>query len=126
LFLPPVRAAYPPIAENSIASGLSVYALGVAALQYSDNTALNLLLKLPGGSAAVNRFARSVGDEVFRLECRAPELNSALPTDERAAAAGALCHQARDFSRARKERQGRRERALRATAVCLSALISVS
>lgn len=52
-------------------------------LRISDNTAGNLLLDELGGPGAVTAFTRSLGDQVTRLDRREPELNSAVPGDDR-------------------------------------------
>jgi beta-lactamase class A len=54
-----------------------------AAVQVSDNTAGNLLLKTIGGPSAITDFARSIGDDRTRLDRWEIELNSALPGDPR-------------------------------------------
>jgi beta-lactamase class A len=54
-----------------------------AALQVSDNTAGNLLLKTIGGPQAITAFARSIGDGRTRLDRWETELNSAVPGDPR-------------------------------------------
>lgn len=54
-----------------------------AALQVSDNTAANLLLKTIGGPPAITAFARSIGDGRTRLDRWETELNSAIPGDPR-------------------------------------------
>lgn len=54
-----------------------------AALQVSDNTAANLLLRTIGGPPAVTAFARSIGDQQTRLDRWETELNSAIPGDLR-------------------------------------------
>lgn len=54
-----------------------------AALQVSDNTAGNLLLKAIGGPPAITAFARSIGDPSTRLDRWETELNSAIPGDPR-------------------------------------------
>lgn len=54
-----------------------------AALQVSDNTAGNMLLKTIGGPPAVTAFARSIGDPSTRLDRWETELNSAVPGDPR-------------------------------------------
>jgi beta-lactamase class A len=54
-----------------------------AALQVSDNTAGNLLLKTIGGPPAITAFARSIGDPRTRLDRWETELNSAIPGDPR-------------------------------------------
>lgn len=57
--------------------------LSAATLQYSDNTAMNLILTQLGGPAKLTEFARSIGDKSFRLDRPEPELNTAIPGDER-------------------------------------------
>ncbi|HWT72512.1 MAG TPA: class A beta-lactamase [Oxalicibacterium sp.] len=74
---------YSPITEKHVGDGMTVAALCAAAIQYSDNTAGNLLIDLLGGSAAVTAFARAVGDMQFRLDRRETELNTAIPGDPR-------------------------------------------
>ncbi|MCR6475310.1 class A beta-lactamase [Variovorax sp. ZS18.2.2] len=74
---------YSPITEKNIATGMTVAELCAAAVQYSDNTAANLLMKGLGGPPAVTAFARSLGDEAFRLERWETELNTAIPGDLR-------------------------------------------
>ena len=54
-----------------------------AALQVSDNTAGNLLLKAIDGPPGITAFARSVGDDRTRLDRWETELNSAIPGDPR-------------------------------------------
>jgi beta-lactamase class A len=54
-----------------------------AAVQVSDNTAGNLLLKTIGGPPAITAFARSIGDDRTRLDRWETELNSAIPGDPR-------------------------------------------
>lgn len=54
-----------------------------AALQVSDNTAGNLLLKRLGGPPAITAFARSIGDDRTRLDRWETELNSAIAGDPR-------------------------------------------
>lgn len=49
----------------------------------SDNTAGNRMIDVLGGPSEVTAFARSVGDEAFRLDRREPDLNSAERDDER-------------------------------------------
>ncbi len=75
---------YAPIAKKHLAEGgMSLAALCAAAIEYSDNTAANLLLQNIGGPAGLTRFVRSLGDEKTRLDRIEPDLNSALPGDER-------------------------------------------
>lgn len=74
---------YSPITEQHLDSGMTIAELCAAALQYSDNTAVNLLMKQLGGPAAITAYARSIGDTTFRLDRWETELNSAIPGDER-------------------------------------------
>ncbi|CNL64176.1 class A beta-lactamase BlaA [Yersinia proxima] len=75
--------SYAPITRKNLAHGMTVSELCAATIQYSDNTAANLLIKQLGGLAAVNQFARSIGDQMFRLDRWEPDLNTALPNDPR-------------------------------------------
>lgn len=72
-----------PVTGKRVAEGMTVDALCEATLQYSDNTAANLLMKQIGGPAAVTAYARSIGDSEFRLDRWETELNSAIPGDVR-------------------------------------------
>jgi beta-lactamase class A len=75
---------YAPVTKAHLKEGgMTLGALSEAAIEESDNTAGNLLLDAIGGSAGVTNFARSLGDEVSRLDRKEPELNSAIPGDER-------------------------------------------
>ncbi|MET8162665.1 class A beta-lactamase [Streptomyces sp. NPDC005329] len=68
-----------PVTQEHVADGLTIAELSAAAIQRSDNTAGNLLLREIGGPAGLTRFARSVGDRVTRLDRWEPDLNSAEP-----------------------------------------------
>ncbi|WP_243310210.1 class A beta-lactamase [Fundidesulfovibrio agrisoli] len=72
-----------PAAKERVGKGMTVTELCSAAMQVSDNTAANLLLRLLGGPEALTAFARSIGDEAFRLDRWEPELNTAIPGDPR-------------------------------------------
>jgi beta-lactamase class A len=74
---------YSPITEKHVEDGMTVTALCAAAIQYSDNTASNLLMKILGGPRAVTKFARSIGDRQFRLDRWETALNSSIPGDRR-------------------------------------------
>lgn len=52
-------------------------------MQHGDNTAANLLLDALGGQDEFNRFVAALGDQKFRLDRHEPDLNSALPGDDR-------------------------------------------
>ncbi|MCV7289988.1 class A beta-lactamase [Mycolicibacterium wolinskyi] len=72
-----------PITEPRAGSEMTLGELCAAALQRSDNTAGNLLLKTIDGPAGITAFARSIGDERTRLDRWEVELNSAIPGDPR-------------------------------------------
>jgi len=76
--------AYAPVTRRHLAEGgMTVAALIEAALEYSDNTAANLLLGTIGGPGGVTTFVRRLGDDITRLDRLEPELNSAVPGDPR-------------------------------------------
>ncbi|BBY66252.1 class A beta-lactamase [Mycolicibacterium helvum] len=72
-----------PRTEPNVGKPMALSDLCAAALQVSDNTAANLLLRVIGGPPAITAFARSIGDERTRLDRWETELNSALPGDPR-------------------------------------------
>ena len=74
---------YNPITEKHLDTGMTLGELGAAAIQYSDNVAMNKLIAQLGGPAKVTQFARSLGDETFRLDRTEPSLNTAIPGDNR-------------------------------------------
>ena len=78
-----VFVEWSPITGKHVDGELSVAQLCAATLQYSDNTAANVLLREVGGPAGLTRHARALGDEHFRLDRWETELNTATPGDER-------------------------------------------
>ncbi|MGN7984317.1 PEN family class A beta-lactamase, Bcc-type [Burkholderia sp. 22313] len=74
---------YSPVSGQHVGTGMTVAGLCEAAIQYSDNSAANLVMKLIGGPSAVTAYARSIGDDTFRLDRWETELNTALPGDLR-------------------------------------------
>lgn len=76
--------AYSPETKNHTGEpGMTLGEICKAALTLSDNTAANLMLESFGGPAALTRFARSLGDEVTRLDRNETSLNEATPGDPR-------------------------------------------
>ncbi|HEX7981912.1 MAG TPA: class A beta-lactamase [Duganella sp.] len=75
--------AHSPITEKNLDGGMTIEALCAATIQYSDNTAANLLIRHLGGPEAVTAYARTIGDRQFRLDRLETELNSAIPGDPR-------------------------------------------
>ena len=75
---------YAPVTKAHLEDGgMTLGALCAAAIEQSDNTAGNLLLDVIGGPPGLTNFARSIGDQITRLDRKEPELNSAIPGDER-------------------------------------------
>lgn len=80
---PAAIVANSPRTQPRAGSDMTLDELCQAALQVSDNTAANLLLKTIGGPPAITAFARSIGDRSSRLDRWETELNSAVPGDLR-------------------------------------------
>lgn len=72
-----------PVTQTRVGSTMTLAELCEAALQRSDNTAGNWLLRVIGGPSAVTAFARSIGDDRSRLDRWETALNSAIPGDPR-------------------------------------------
>jgi beta-lactamase class A len=75
--------AYAPMAAKRLGADASLGELCEAAVTLSDNTAANLILAQLGGPSAVTQFARSLGDEITRLDRNEPDVNEATPGDPR-------------------------------------------
>jgi len=76
--------SYAPVTKAHVAEGgMSLGDLCAAAIELSDNTAANLLLKLIGGPAGYTARLRRLGDETTRLDRTEPTLNTNLPGDPR-------------------------------------------
>lgn len=79
-----VLKPHSPITSRHVGNaGMTVGELCHAAVTVSDNAAGNLLLQSFGGPAGLTRYARSLGDEVTRLDRWETELNEARPGDPR-------------------------------------------
>jgi beta-lactamase class A len=75
---------YAPVSKTHVAGGGMTLAEACAgAIDWSDNTAANLILQTIGGPEGFTRFVRSLGDEVTRLDRNEPSLNESTPGDER-------------------------------------------
>ncbi|MDE3115759.1 MAG: class A beta-lactamase [Pseudomonadota bacterium] len=76
--------SYAPVTRAHVAEGgMTLDGLCAAAIEYSDNTAANLILRELGGPSGVTAFARSLGDPFTRLDRTEPTLNTAIPGDPR-------------------------------------------
>lgn len=79
--------SYAPVTRKALETGgggrLTVSDLCAAALEWSDNTAANLLLARLGGPEGLTAWLRSLGDPLTRLDRTEPTLNTAIPDDPR-------------------------------------------
>lgn len=57
-----------PVTQKYVSSGMTIQDLCAASISLSDNTSMNLLLKVIGGVQGMNDFARSIGDLSFRQD----------------------------------------------------------
>ena len=74
---------YTPITGQHVDTGMSLRALGDAALRYSDNTAANLLLAELGGPGGLDEALDAIGDDVTHVDRIEPGLSEAVPGDVR-------------------------------------------
>jgi len=74
---------YAPVTKTHVADGMTVSEFCAAMIEWSDNTAANLLLKTIGGPEGLTRYVRALGDSETRLDRTEPTLNTAIPGDER-------------------------------------------
>jgi len=75
---------YAPITTQHVNDGgMTLEALLAAAIEYSDNTAANLLLANLGGPAALTHYVRRLGDRITRLDRNEPSLNVVNPGEVR-------------------------------------------
>ncbi len=72
-----------PITAQHIDTGMTIAELIAAALQYSDGTAGNLLLREIRGPKGLTAFLRSIGDTTTRSDRWEPDLWTAVPGDAR-------------------------------------------
>ena len=74
-----------PVTEKvvGVPDGITLLELCEAAVVVSDNAAANVLLKATGGPAGLTAWLRQIGDKTTRLDRNEPDLNTALPGDER-------------------------------------------
>jgi beta-lactamase class A len=74
---------YSPITSQHVATGMTLTSVLAAALEVSDNTALNLMLSQIGGPAALQAALRGLGDATTNVDRTEPTVNSATPGDPR-------------------------------------------
>jgi beta-lactamase class A len=72
--------SYAPVAKAHLSEGaMTVQTMCEAAVELSDNTCANLLLRESGGPPALTAFWRKLGDRASRLDHDEPELNRTQP-----------------------------------------------
>ncbi|AMM21325.1 class A beta-lactamase [Frondihabitans sp. PAMC 28766] len=74
---------YSPITEQHLSTGMSLGDIIAAALQYSDNTAANLMLEQLGGPQGLQSALRGLGDTTTNVDRTEPDVNTATPGDPR-------------------------------------------
>jgi beta-lactamase class A len=75
---------YAPVAKAHVGEGgMNLGDLCAAAIDWSDNTAANLVLQTIGGPEGFTRYIRTLGDSTTRLDRTEPTLNTAIAGDER-------------------------------------------
>ena len=73
---------YAPVVKKHLAAHeLTVGQACAAAVEWSDNSAANLLLAQIGGPAGLTRFIRHAGDPITRLDRTEPMLNRVAPDE---------------------------------------------
>lgn len=71
---------YAPVSkQHAEQGGMLLGDVCAAAVQWSDNTAANLLFSILGGPAGLTSYIRGLGDEVTRIDAIEPALNAVRP-----------------------------------------------
>lgn len=65
-----------PVTGKYVNSGMTLEELSQAAMSYSDNAAINLIMKRLGGSKVITNFARSIENKTFNIKHYEGSLNS--------------------------------------------------
>jgi beta-lactamase class A len=65
-----------PVTGQHLANGMTLEELSEAAISYSDNTAINLIIKKLGGPEAITQFATSIDNKTFNIVHYDGDLNS--------------------------------------------------
>lgn len=68
--------AWHPVTGRHLAEGMTLEELSEAAISYSDNAAMNLIMKKMGGPRFVTDYARAIGNQSFHIEHYEGNLNS--------------------------------------------------
>jgi beta-lactamase class A len=74
---------YAPVSKEHVKEGgMALGDVCAAAVQWSDNTAANLLFKILDGPQGLTAFIRTLGDNITRLDHNEPALNVVAPGEE--------------------------------------------
>lgn len=65
-----------PISGQYVNQKVALQTLAEGAISYSDNTAINMIIRELGGLSAINQFARSIGNTSFIMNHYEIDLNS--------------------------------------------------
>lgn len=65
-----------PITGKYVSTSMTLAGLSEAAISYSDNPAINLIIKKLGGPESITQFAHSIGNQTFNVEHYDGDLNS--------------------------------------------------
>ncbi|ACU74022.1 Beta-lactamase [Catenulispora acidiphila DSM 44928] len=74
---------YSPVTSQHVNDGMTLTAVMTAAIEVSDNTALNLMLDRLGGPAGLQTALRGMNDATTDADRPEPAVNSAVPGDVR-------------------------------------------
>jgi beta-lactamase class A len=74
---------YAPITSKHVTTGMRLRDVIAAALEYSDNTAANLLLDRIGGPPGLQKALRALGDRTTHADRPEPAVNETRPGDIR-------------------------------------------
>lgn len=72
-----------PITSQHVGVGMTLRDVIAAAIEYSDNTAANLMMQRLGGPAGLQAALRGLGDTATDVNRTEPSLNTAIPGDTR-------------------------------------------
>ncbi|RJQ75731.1 class A beta-lactamase [Pseudonocardiaceae bacterium YIM PH 21723] len=70
-----------PITRSHVDTGMTLRELADAAIRFSDGTAGNVILREIGGPGMLTQYARSLGDDVTRMDHIEPVITAAVPGD---------------------------------------------
>jgi beta-lactamase class A len=74
---------YSPVTSQHVNGGMTLTAVMTAAIEVSDNTALNLMFNQLGGPAGLQSALRALNDPTTSADRTEPTVNSAVPGDVR-------------------------------------------